>query len=361
MKKGFTLIELLAVIVVLAILALVVTPIVLNIVENAQTGSDERSLEQYAKVMQTAFYEEKMSKPELTLASFLQNVDDVSGISLTYNGSKVVCREKIASETASGTIKIELRYCTIDGRGLYNFIDGKAVKDEDSDVPDRKSFAEDSWQTIVGNVKKGNISKYKVGDTKEINLGTLGKHTVRIANTSTPAECKTSGFSQTACGFVIEFKDVVSRYVMNEAITNVGSWPASNVRAYINKDIYNALPEELRVRVIDTYVVSGHGSNDSSNFISTDKLYLLSATEIWNQTDYDTAKYVTRQLDYYKGVTTNNYSKVIKKYNGSNYWWWLRSAYSSYNHRFYLVNDSGSVGVTNSDFTYGISPAFRIG
>ena len=58
MRKGFTLIELLAVIVVLAILALVVTPIVLNIVENAQQGSDERSLEQYAKVMQTSFYEE---------------------------------------------------------------------------------------------------------------------------------------------------------------------------------------------------------------------------------------------------------------------------------------------------------------
>ena len=41
MKKGFTLIELLAVIVILAIIALIATPIVLNIVENAQRGSDE--------------------------------------------------------------------------------------------------------------------------------------------------------------------------------------------------------------------------------------------------------------------------------------------------------------------------------
>ena len=100
MKKGFTLIELLAVIVVLAILALVVTPIVLNIVENAQSGADERSLEQYAKVMQTSYYEMKMKDTSLTLEDYLKQVDtnDVSGVSLTYNGSKVECKEKKAKE-----------------------------------------------------------------------------------------------------------------------------------------------------------------------------------------------------------------------------------------------------------------------
>ena len=58
-----------------------------------------------------------------------------------------------------------------------------------------RSFATDSWSTIIANVKAGNGSEYTVGDTKEIDLGTTyGTHTLRVANTSTPSEGSTSGF-----------------------------------------------------------------------------------------------------------------------------------------------------------------------
>ena len=38
---------------------------------------------------------------------------------------------------------------------------------------------------------------------------------------STPDECKTEGFSQTACGFVVEFTDVITKHTMNSTSTNV--------------------------------------------------------------------------------------------------------------------------------------------
>lgn len=44
-KKGFTLIELLAVIVILAVIALIVTPIVTGIISQAKTAADARSVE----------------------------------------------------------------------------------------------------------------------------------------------------------------------------------------------------------------------------------------------------------------------------------------------------------------------------
>ncbi len=44
MKKGFTLIELLAVIVILAIIALIATPTILGVVEDARKGAAESSL-----------------------------------------------------------------------------------------------------------------------------------------------------------------------------------------------------------------------------------------------------------------------------------------------------------------------------
>ena len=237
-------------------------------------------------------------------------------------------------------------------------------------VPHPVSFADDSWSTIVTAVQNGNTSNYNVGDTKTVDMGSLGTHTLRIANKSTPAECSTTGFSQTACGFVLEFADIITTHVMNSTNTNVGGWPASEMRTYVNSDIYNALPSELKNGIINTTVVSGHGSTSGeTNFTSTDKMYLLSTKEVWgkegttNVIDNDTAEVETRQLDYYssQNVTTSNYSGAIKQRNGSNYYWWLRSANSSNSNSFYIVTYFGGWHGSNSDYTNGVSPAFRIG
>lgn len=232
------------------------------------------------------------------------------------------------------------------------------------------SFAEDSWDTIVSAVQAGSTENYHVGDTKEVDMGTFGTHTIRVANTSTPAECSTAGFSQTACGFVLEFADIIASRGMNSTNTNAGGWPATSMRTYVNNDIYNALPSELKNGIIDTYVVSGHGSSHSANFTSTDKLYLLSTKEVWgkeatsNVINYDTTDAYTRQLDYYKaqGVTTSNYSGAKKKYNGSWYGsWWLRAADSSNSIYFYHVNTNGDWLYKTANRSYGVAPAFRIG
>ena len=216
---------------------------------------------------------------------------------------------------------------------------------EEYKAPD---FATDSWSTIIANVKAGNGSEYAIGSTKEVNLGsTYGTHTLRVANTSTPSECSGTGFSQSACGFVLEFADIITEHAMNDTNTNVGGWPATSMRTFVNNDIYNAIPSEIKNAIIDTTVVSGHGREDAENFTSTDKLYLLSTAEVWaNGQSCDTARDNTRQLDYYKnlGTSTSNYSGAIKKSESSAVLWWLRAAYSIYTNNFLTVNDHG-VGV----------------
>ncbi len=229
------------------------------------------------------------------------------------------------------------------------------------------SFATDSWETIVTAVKENNISKYNVGDTKSVDLGTYGTHTLRIANTSTPSECNTTGFSQTACGFVLEFADIIAEHKMNDTGTNVGGWPASSVYTFVNNDIYNAIPDEIKNAIIDTTAVSGHGNTSGEeNFTSIDKLYLLSPKEIYTNfsSSWDSAKDSTRQLDYYKnlGITTDNYSGAIKKNGTSATNWWLRAATTIYNISFNSVGINGGYnGDTYAGSSYGVAPAFRLG
>ena len=269
---------------------------------------------------------------------------------------------------------IDKTYARIDGGtsnpGYFTDIADKPKEPE--------SFATDSWKTIITAVKENNISKYNIGDTKEIDMGTYGTHTLRIANTSTPSECSTTGFSQTACGFVLEFADIITTNDMNPSGTykgttykfgwNVDGWPASSMYTFVNNDIYNALPSDLRNGIIDTVTVSGHGSTSGEeNFTSTDKLYLLSTAEVWvqgssNTISNDTARDVTRQLDYYKnlGVTTNNYSGAIKKSGTNASIWWLRAATSTNTGGFLNVSTDGGWSIFAARFTYGVAPAFRL-
>ena len=205
-----------------------------------------------------------------------------------------------------------------------------------------------------------------------IDMGTYGTHTVRIANTSTPSECSKSGFSQTACGFVLEFADLITTHPMNNSATNTGGWPSTSMRTFVNDSIYNALPSDVRNSIINTIVVSGIGSSDSSgsstSVKSTDKLYLLAPREVYNNYDgtYDTANSLTRTLDYYitQGVTTTNYSGAIKKGENIsfNQWWWLRNANPQLSYSFSMVYDDGSfINNFGASESIGVSPAFRIG
>ncbi len=270
---------------------------------------------------------------------------------------------------------------------LFNFIVTYVQADDNAVDKPIPTFADDDWNTIISKIGANHsCGPYSVGDTREIDMGSLGTHTIRISNCSTPAECSTAGFSQTACGVVLEFVDVITTHTIipagvsfAEQNSNVGGWPASVMRVYLNDlndptSIINLLPEEIKNSIIDTTVVAGHGNNvGETNFTSTDKLYLLSMHEVWEDNGgitgypldgYDSAYHNTRQLDYYEGlnITNTNYSGAIKKNGSVNATWWLRTATINRNDGYWRVIDTGMWnGIASSNSLNGVSPAFRIG
>ena len=244
-------------------------------------------------------------------------------------------------------------------------------------APTPTTFAEDSWYTISDTVfKEKNYSAYPVGSEKEVKIdGT--NYTVRVANNTTPEECSGTDFSQTACGFVVEFVDIVEKRKMNSSATNKGGWPASAMRTYVSGTFFNKLPEDLKFSIINTKTISGHGDNEKANFTTIEKLYLLSPHEVYEDDfepseegdsivsidDIDMAYNNTRQLDYYSSLNvtwTKNCNYALKQYKGSNSEWWLRS--SADNIDFIIVDDyDGNGDFYNANNEFGLAPAFRIG
>lgn len=239
------------------------------------------------------------------------------------------------------------------------------------------TFAADSWGTIAEAIKNGQLDAYPVGTEKEVEIGGTS-YTVRVANNTTPEECTREDFSQTACGFVVEFVDILMTGSMNSTSTNVGGWSSTEARELANGVYFSYLPSDLQEVIIDTNVISGHGSSDTNasradgNWESTDKLYLLSAHEVYEDgtsisiSTFDTAWNNTRQLDYYKArnVTTDGHcSSAMKWYNidDTAYPWWLRAADSGSSSFFIGVSDNGDLYGSSAHNTIGFAPAFRIG
>ena len=380
-NKGFTLVELLAVIAILAILVIIALPNVLKMFNDSKKNSFLTEAKTLYSEVSKKYISENMKGNKLT---YISSEDDtkleMTGRDFQYcvllntDGSvksmKVSNGEWIA-ELPSGKKITDLN--------ASNVTEGN-LDDDESCPKTPKSFEDDSWITISHAVKINNTSKYKVGDTKTVDMGSLGTHTLRIANMSTPNECNDSNFSQSACGFVVEFTDIITTHNMNPKGDyngktynygwNKGGWPASAMYKFLNDEsdsssIINLLPKELKNVIKPTITVSGHGEEDTNNITSPDKLYLLSTAEVWKDgVSLDTARDKTRQLDYYneKGVTTSSYEAAIKKDSaGSRSSWWLRSANSNYNNYFYGVIGYGDWYTATANTTGGVSPAFRIG
>lgn len=133
--KGFTLIELLAVIVILAIIALIATPIVLNLIEKAKKGAAESSAYAYIKAVEQSALSEMVAPTDTTRTT----APNYAGMTCTIgaNGLTLSCAAGEKTETltveakgtlpeANGTIKFDAK-SAVASEGTSFTVDGYAI------------------------------------------------------------------------------------------------------------------------------------------------------------------------------------------------------------------------------------------
>ena len=148
-KYGFTLIELLAVIVVLAIIALIATPIVMNTIKKSKKGAAERSADSYVKQVEVAVAEERLSKNEVLEGEY----------QITSDGN--LCRDKSASCSDDNKIKIEMNG-TKPTSGKIKITNGRVDQTSSSMTIGDYTVSYNSTKKTYEAIEKGNTPQVEV-------------------------------------------------------------------------------------------------------------------------------------------------------------------------------------------------------
>ena len=140
---------------------------------------------------------------------------------------------------------------------------------------------------------------------------------------------------------------------MNATQTNAGGWEQSELRGRLNSgDLWSLLPSELqsKVKTVKKMTDNKGGGTAGTPSATTDKVFLLSTTEIYGDLQSDGVQY-----EYYKskGVTTSSYSGASSSDNR-----WTRSVNPGYSTYFCYVYSSGDWSSNLAASTDCVFPAF---
>ena len=333
MKKGFTLVELLAVIVILAIIALIATPIVLNVINQAQEGADLRSVEGYAKALETAYYADVM----------VGGNGDINSLTPEYSGATVNCEQKIISNN-----KLILKNCIVNGStNLYEYNNGKATK--------------------VGTGTSTTLyTTYKTGTTSEVS--------VIYFNPETNTKCdekdavSTTG-TKTGCmkWYAIENSDSTKSTVdviLDHNTTAAVTYNSDKINTSM-KEIAEALERDtstwestLNARLItagEIANITGNTKFKEDTTTSSGWFYLDNNSQTQTATTQGASKY-SWLFDYTKGCTS--YGCNIE--DSSNYGYWTSTPTAGSSTFVWRVHGDGNLHISNAYSSYGLRPVITI-
>lgn len=142
---------------------------------------------------------------------------------------------------------------------------------------------------------------------------------------------------------------------MNRKWTNKGGWEESDMRRYLNEEVIELLPDELREIIKPTKIVQVW---DGKRRETEDKLFLLSRTQVFGKDkNYEAIEPSDSLIDIFE----NQRERVKECEEFADVYWWLRSPRFSSNFfgDFCSVSTGGVVG-NFADRSRGVAPAFCI-
>ena len=278
-KNGFTLIELLAVIIVLAIIALIATPIIFNVIENAKIKSLENSCYGVIDAVRTKYAEGLLNSTDGTVNLSGEVADLTIAGEHPYMGTWTIDNSKDSAERG---IKIEgVKFASMKNYTCSNVDENGAITNKVSCEKDGVDEVDEVQPTITA--KQGTV---------EVNKGT----DVKIKNYFNVKFGKTGG--QVTC-----------------EVENVSSLDAGDHTVKCTATGTNGKTAEATVKITVSNTVglkSAILGTNNSNVIATDQTWTTS----WQTSDQSGLYAQTlggNKTYYFRGNPTNNYIKFAGK------------------------------------------------
>jgi hypothetical protein len=216
----------------------------------------------------------------------------------------------------------------------------------------------DSWSEIFAAEQDGTYStKYSIGDTKMLDLGTEGKHLMEIVAFDTDDKADGSGKAKITWISKDQLNttqkmNASQKTVDGETAYTAGGYEHSDMRAYLKDTVKPLIPETVRNAIVPVTKIQStytDGALVKNGQATTDDVWIPSDHEVGFGTGYETTGAV------YSSKFTNNASR-IKKRMGSAENWWLRSA--NYTYSFRYVSSDGNSAYSGVYFASGVALGF---
>lgn len=144
---------------------------------------------------------------------------------------------------------------------------------------------------------------------------------------------------------------------MNEKGTVAGGWNTCDMRKYLNEKIFKQLPKELQSVIATTKIVQ---VINGKRIVSEDKLFLLSATQVFGKGYWSENEQGDSRLDCFR----YEQNRIKHQFDEHKTWWmyfdwWLRSVAENESH-FYYTGNNGYYYTGPAIRSFGVVFAFRI-
>lgn len=216
----------------------------------------------------------------------------------------------------------------------------------------------DTWSEIIANIGNGTYStRYQVGDTKKIDLGTEGEIIMQVVGIDADDLADNSGKAPMTW---ISKQLLKTSHRMNPSYSSgkegtgaLGGWEKTEMRSWLKNTVKPLIPETVRtaIKPVKKYTricnVSGTSVN---NVLTTDDVWIPSHQEVFGSFSKESSGV------YYSSAFPDNASRIKSKVGASAAWWLLRSAYSTNN--FTLVDAGGSDYNIYASYTGGVALGF---
>ncbi|MBE6159885.1 MAG: prepilin-type N-terminal cleavage/methylation domain-containing protein [Lactobacillales bacterium] len=233
-KKGFTLIELLAVIVILAIIALIATPIILNMINDARKSAAVDSAYGYIEAIE---YQNSMSKlnNEKYKAITSKDVSTINGL-VNLKGTK----------PTSGNVEIDESGRVIEATLVIN---GYTVEYENGKATVKEKKEEEPEIPIT-------YDEYKIGDDVTLKDGT----TWIVVKDSTANESKIKIISTSNIHPNLTTETGTAMFLNNDYgiaydIENSNVWETSTLKEYLDTTVKTRLEASLGTTLSDITIL----------------------------------------------------------------------------------------------------------